>query len=336
MAAKALEALALQAREVGGLFVQELEEVDRDLAFADLARLPRADIDTIHPDPHQPRKKHGFERESIERLADIIQREGGLWQPIHVRPRRSGRAGEWEIVHGERRWRALRLLVHERGLERFRMAPILVEEADRPRTALDRRIKQVAEDLHKVHHAPIDNVAAIQEIVTEMVGQGSQANITAPQLAARLSIDEKLAQRYLRVCRTLRKDEIDLIRTFYPDVGLDPLLGLIQWINRQEQVGEGWSDMQRLEAIRTFATNRLTRTAIASALAPYAARRRPARRVPPARFQIRPVDRRNGIVANIRIPAQRLNDPETLIRAEALLRDLLAGIERLRSELHQA
>ncbi len=55
-------------------------------------------IDKIHPNPGQPRRNHV----GIDELAESI-REKGILEPILVRPNQDG---TWEIVAGERRWRA--------------------------------------------------------------------------------------------------------------------------------------------------------------------------------------------------------------------------------------
>lgn len=55
----------------------------------------------IHPHPEQPRRH--FDDDALSELADSI-RARGVVQPILVRPRAEGRG--WEIVAGERRWRA--------------------------------------------------------------------------------------------------------------------------------------------------------------------------------------------------------------------------------------
>jgi ParB family chromosome partitioning protein len=59
--------------------------------------------DRLVPGPHQPRRN--FSEESLKELADSIQRHG-LLQPLIVRPASDGR---YEIVAGERRWRAATL-----------------------------------------------------------------------------------------------------------------------------------------------------------------------------------------------------------------------------------
>ena len=79
----------------------------------ELAHLP---VETIHPNPRQPRKR--FEHEATSALADSIRTQG-LVQPVVVRPRA---AGGYELVAGERRWRATR----EAGIP---TVPALVREA---------------------------------------------------------------------------------------------------------------------------------------------------------------------------------------------------------------
>src|SRR5512146_1010419 len=58
----------------------------------------------VGPNPFQPRRE--FKEEELVELANSI-RENGLLQPIVVRRAPTGSALEWEIVAGERRWRAV-------------------------------------------------------------------------------------------------------------------------------------------------------------------------------------------------------------------------------------
>jgi len=74
--------------------------------MTDLHELP---IDKVHPNGTQPRQQIGAE--ALQELADSI-RDLGLIQPILVRPNADG----WQIIHGERRWRACKLA----GLETIR------------------------------------------------------------------------------------------------------------------------------------------------------------------------------------------------------------------------
>ena len=104
----------------------------------ELAHLP---VETIHPNPRQPRKR--FDGEATSALADSIRAQG-LVQPVVVRPRA---AGGFELIAGERRWRAAR----EAGLP---AVPALVREADDRDTFLLGLVENVArEQLSAVEEA---------------------------------------------------------------------------------------------------------------------------------------------------------------------------------------
>jgi ParB family chromosome partitioning protein len=89
-----------------------------DGAFAP-AGVQMAPIESLRPNPDQPRKI--FDRDDLEELAASI-RDKGVLQPILVRshPKEDG---VWQIIAGERRWRAAQLA-------RLTEAPIIVKEMD--------------------------------------------------------------------------------------------------------------------------------------------------------------------------------------------------------------
>jgi ParB family transcriptional regulator, chromosome partitioning protein len=60
-------------------------------------------VSAIAPNPYQPRRE--FAEEDLADLTASL-RENGLLQPIVVRPATTGGAAKWELVAGERRWRA--------------------------------------------------------------------------------------------------------------------------------------------------------------------------------------------------------------------------------------
>ena len=68
-----------------------------DTADQELRELP---VELIAPNPQQPRRR--FDEASLEALAESV-RDTGVLQPVLVRPRPGGR---YELVAGERRWRA--------------------------------------------------------------------------------------------------------------------------------------------------------------------------------------------------------------------------------------
>ena len=105
---------------------------------AELLHLPVA---AVHPNPRQPRKR--FEPEATAGLAASIQRQGVL-QPVVVRPRREG---GYELIAGERRWRAAK----QAGAA---TVPAVVREADDRESLLLGLVENVArEDLSPLEEA---------------------------------------------------------------------------------------------------------------------------------------------------------------------------------------
>jgi ParB family transcriptional regulator, chromosome partitioning protein len=104
-------------------------------AEPELAHLP---VDQIHANPRQPRKR--FDGETVSGLAESLKAQG-LIQPVVVRPRLEG---GYELVAGERRWRAAR----EAGLA---TVPAVVRDADDRDSLLLGLVENVArEDLSPV------------------------------------------------------------------------------------------------------------------------------------------------------------------------------------------
>jgi len=121
-------------------------------------------VSEIHANPKQPRRQ--FESEGVSGLAESIKAQG-LIQPVVVRPRL---AGGYELIAGERRWRAAR----EAGLE---TVPAVVREADDRDTLLLGLVENVArEDLSPVEEARayamlLDEFALSLGEVAERVGK---------------------------------------------------------------------------------------------------------------------------------------------------------------------
>ncbi len=97
---------------------------------AELLELP---VDAIHANPRQPRRR--FEAEAASGLAESVRRQGVI-QPLLVRPRA---AGGYEIVAGERRWRAAR----EAGRA---SVPAVIRDADDRDTLLLGLVENVARE----------------------------------------------------------------------------------------------------------------------------------------------------------------------------------------------
>jgi ParB family transcriptional regulator, chromosome partitioning protein len=104
----------------------------------ELAELP---VDQIHPNPRQPRRR--FEPDAATGLASSVRAQG-LLQPVVVRPRAEG---GWELIAGERRWRAAK----DAGLPNL---PALIRKADDRDSLLLSLVENVArEQLSAVEEA---------------------------------------------------------------------------------------------------------------------------------------------------------------------------------------
>ena len=107
-------------------------------------------LDTIVPNAHQPRTI--FDEDDLHELSESI-REVGVLQPIVVRRLTPG---QYELVMGERRWRASKLA----GLESIPAIVKTTSDNDMLRDAL-------LENLHRVALNPLEEAAAYQQMIDE-------------------------------------------------------------------------------------------------------------------------------------------------------------------------
>jgi ParB family transcriptional regulator, chromosome partitioning protein len=107
-------------------------------------------IGAITPNPRQPRQ--GFDDDALDELAASI-REVGLLQPVVVRPVMPGR---FELVMGERRWRACQ----RAGLEHVPAIVRGTPDDDLLREAL-------MENLHREQLNPLEEAAAYQQLLDD-------------------------------------------------------------------------------------------------------------------------------------------------------------------------
>ena len=134
-------------------------------AAPELAHVP---IEQIHANPRQPRRR--FDNEATAGLADSIRNEGVV-QPVVLRPRLEG---GYELIAGERRWRAAR----EAGVPTL---PAVIREADDRDTLLLGLVENVArENLSPVEEARgyallLDEFELSLGEVSERVGRSKPA-----------------------------------------------------------------------------------------------------------------------------------------------------------------
>ena len=124
-----------------------LGEIDLQSQDGGSVTLP---LSQVEPGPNQPRKH--FEEESLTELADSIARYGIL-QPLTVRRLASG---SYQIIAGERRWRAARMA----GLTEV---PALIVEAD------DRKVMELAliENLQREDLNPMEEAMGFQSLIRD-------------------------------------------------------------------------------------------------------------------------------------------------------------------------
>ena len=141
---------------------------------ASFAELP---VDVVHPNPRQPRQV--FDEDALAELVHSI-REVGLLQPVVVRP-----AGEdrFELVMGERRWRA----VQAAGLATI---PAIVRHT--PDDAMLR--DALLENLHRAQLNPLEEAAAYQQLLDDF-------GCTHDELAGRLGRSRPQVTNTLRLLR---------------------------------------------------------------------------------------------------------------------------------------
>jgi ParB family chromosome partitioning protein len=117
----------------------------------DGAELREVAVELVSPNPDQPRKR--FDEDALQALAESVK-ERGVLQPVLVRPRAGG---TYELVAGERRWRAAQIA----GLQTL---PALVQKRDDAQSLEVALIENMArEDLN-----PIEAARAVAALVEEL------------------------------------------------------------------------------------------------------------------------------------------------------------------------
>ncbi|MBO1336791.1 ParB/RepB/Spo0J family partition protein [Streptomyces sp. VRA16 Mangrove soil] len=141
---------------------------------AHFAELP---LDSITPNPRQPRDV--FDEDALAELVTSIK-EVGLLQPVVVRQVGPGR---YELIMGERRWRATR----EAGLDRI---PAIVRATEDEKLLLD----ALLENLHRAQLNPLEEAAAYDQLLKDF-------NCTHDQLADRIGRSRPQVSNTLRLLK---------------------------------------------------------------------------------------------------------------------------------------
>lgn len=126
-------------------------------------------LDTIHPDPEQPRRT--FPKEGLLELSESIKQDGVI-QPIEVTEVRSN---VYLIVHGERRWRAAKMA----GLETI---PAVVRR--RNYDEVTRFVRQLVENIQREDLNDVDRAAGLlrlRDLMQEELDQAKAEDVASEQ-----------------------------------------------------------------------------------------------------------------------------------------------------------
>jgi ParB family chromosome partitioning protein len=139
-------------------------DVGGEAAHLDRPRAQRkVPIEFLKPNPRNPRRD--FADAELGELADSI-RQHGVIQPIVVRPVR-GAQDRFEIIAGERRWRAAQIA----GLHEVPIVPVDVSDADALEIAIVQREDLNAMEEAQGYHALADEFNRSQDEIAKIVGK---------------------------------------------------------------------------------------------------------------------------------------------------------------------
>lgn len=192
-------------------------------------------VSSLRPNPHQPRQR--FAEEPLKQLAESIKRDG-IMQPILARP--GPVAGQFELVAGERRWRAAQLA----GLAEV---PVIVRTLSEEQSAE----WALVENLQREDLGPMEKAESLDRLAKKF-------NLTHQMLAEKLGLDRSSITNLLRLltlhpeCRKWVEDGLLSMSHAKALAGIgDPTL---QLATARRALQEGWSvrrtesEVQRLAA----------------------------------------------------------------------------------------
>jgi ParB family chromosome partitioning protein len=177
-------------------------------------------ISRIIPNPHQPRRD--FKEESLSELAESIRSEG-LLQPVVVR-----RKGDtFELIAGERRWRACRKL-------KLKLIPARVVEASESSSA----VLSLIENLQREDLNPIEEAMGYASLMRDF-------DLTQEQVAERVGRSRAAVANALRLLQLQREIQAYIIKGLLSVGHAKVLLGVEDLETRlllsRQSIERGWS-----------------------------------------------------------------------------------------------
>ena len=209
--------------------------ISTDSQPADTDEIRDIEIDLIRPGHQQPRTT--FDQARLDELAQSI-RTSGIIQPLLVRPR----GGLFELVAGERRWRAAQLA----GLSRI---PAIIREIP------DEKLLELAliENIQRQELNPIEEANAYKRLIESL-------NLTQEEVAQRVGRDRTFITNYLRVLKLPSEIQLLLESEKLSFGHARALLGLADVILQrryaQKIVKHSWSVRETERRIKHASTER--------------------------------------------------------------------------------
>jgi|GEM_PF-3008153 len=161
---------------------------ERKEEYERTVELRKISVDKIRPNPFQPREK--FEVESLRDLGDSMK-DANIIQPIVVRRQKDG----FQIIAGERRWRAARMV----GLKEV---PCIIKDVPKERVLLE----SLAENLHREDLTDIERENAIHELWENKDSFGFKTNA---DVARKLGVHPNYITRHLDAWNIRHQEHID-------------------------------------------------------------------------------------------------------------------------------
>ncbi len=152
--------------------------ISESVSLADGRRMRAIEVASVEPNRYQPRRV--FDTDALEALADSIRRSG-VMQPIAVRTAQGDSDKAWEIVAGERRWRAAK----RAGLKKIPAIVVDLSERESAEWALVENLQR--EDLN-----PIERADALKALADEF-------GLTHQQISDQVGLDRATVSNLIRM-----------------------------------------------------------------------------------------------------------------------------------------
>ena len=221
----------VQKRRLGrGLAALIGDDTSEESVVQDIRSLRHVPVELLHPNPNNPRKH--FAEEDLESLANSL-RDKGLLQPLVVRPRADG---SFEIVAGERRWRASqRAGIHD--------VPVLIRELDDKETLEIALIENIQRsDLNALEEARayrqlLEQYAYTQQQLADAIGKSRSHIANTMRL---MSLPEAI-QKQIEDGSLTAGHARSLIATESPTDLADKIIALNLTVRQAEDLARGQS-----------------------------------------------------------------------------------------------